>query len=184
MNNLPSPIEPSHPIFLALAEIQKPRSTYQLKNFVVGQHDTEPQQYRQVLLEIQQLIYTIQTVSLELKKGEIEINRLKKTGDEIDEVEAQIKELGQEQTRLAMIGAKRELQDLIDIWDSFEHKYTYEEIEQDQSNYWQQRLTRQAQLEAMGQGGVSWASLDALRQIGELKPSIETIENNVKEITQ
>jgi hypothetical protein len=170
MENLPSVIESSHPIFLALAEIQKPRSKFQLEKFVVGQHDTPEQQYRQTLIEVQNLFYTIKVIKLELKKKEIEIAKLKSTGDEIDAIDAEIKELGVEQTRLTMIGAERELKDLVNIWESFEHKYTYEEMETLQPEYWSARLTRQAQLEAMGSGGkVGWASLDALRQVGEFE---------------
>jgi hypothetical protein len=168
MDNLPTVIEPSHPIFLALAEIQKPRSRFQLEKFVLGQHDTDEQRYRQTLLEIQNLIYTIRAIRLELKKTEIEVARLKRTGDEVDAIDAELKELGAEQTRLGMIGAERELADLVEMWDNFPHKYTYEEMEKLQPEYWSARLTRQAQLEAMGSGGkVGWAALDALRQVGE-----------------
>lgn len=168
MNNLPTVIEPSHPIFLALAEIQKPRSRFQLEKFVLGQHDTDEQRYRQTLLEIQNSIYTIRAIRLELKKMDIEVVRLKATGDEIDAIDAEIKELGIEQTRLSMIGAERELAYLVELWESFPHKYTYEEMEKLQPEYWSARLTRQAQLEAMGSGGkVGWAALDALRQVGE-----------------
>jgi hypothetical protein len=185
MENSVAIIEQTHPIFLALAEIQKPRSRFQLEKFVVGQHDTPEQQYRQTLLEIQNLFYTVKVVQLELKKKEIEIARLKETGDEIDAIDAEIKELGMEQTHLTMIGAERELRDLVQIWDGFEKKYTYEEMEQLQPEYWSARLTRQAQLEAMGSGGkVGWASLDALRQVGEFEvPSIEYVESDkVKEL--
>jgi tRNA nucleotidyltransferase/poly(A) polymerase len=184
MNNSVAIIEESHPIFLALAEIQKSRSRFQLEKFVVGQHDTDDQQYRQTLLEIQNLFYKIKVVKLELKKHEIEIARLKATGDEIDAIDAEIKELGMEQTRLTMIGAERELKDLVEMWEMFEHKYTYEEMEQLQPEYWSARLTRQAQLEAMGSGGkVGWASLDALRQVGEFEvPQIANVEEPVKEL--
>jgi len=185
MENSPAIIEPSHPIFLALAEVQKPRSRFQLEKFVVGQHDTDEQQYRQTLIEIQSLLYTVKVVKLELKKQEIEITRLKNTGDEVDAIDAEIKELGMEQTRLTMIGAERELIDLLEMWEQFEHKYTYEEMEDLQPQYWSARLTRQAQLEAMGSGGkVGWASLDALRQVGELEMSepINIEQEPVKEI--
>ena len=166
MDNLPINLEPSHPIFLALAEIQKPRSRFQLEHFVIGQHDTTEQQYKQTLLEIQSLIYTIRTVKLELKKQEIEITRLDQSSDEIDHINAEIKKRGAEQTRLVMLGAERELHDLLQIWESFPEKFTYEQLEINQPIYWQERLTRQAQLEAMGKGEVNWSSLDALRQIG------------------
>lgn len=178
MENSPAIIEPSHPIFLALADIQKSRSRFQLEKFVVGQHDTDDQQYRQTLLEIQSLLYTVKVVKLELKKQEIEIARLKATGDEVDAINAEIKELGMEQTRLTMIGTERELRDLLEMWEQFEHKYTYEEMEQLQPEYWSARLTRQAQLEAMGSGGkIGWASLDALRQVGEFEiPTVQQVE--------
>lgn len=183
-NYLPTVIDPSHPIFMALTEIQKPRSRFQLEKFVLGQHDTEDQQYRQTLLEIQNSIYTIRAIRLELKKAEIEIERLKSTGDEIDAIDAELKELGTEQTWLSMIGAERELADLVDLWTSFPHKYTYEEMEKLQPEYWSARLTRQAQLEAIGSGGkVGWAALDALRQVGEfvveLPNQIDTNETNM-----
>ena len=113
-------------VLLAIAEIQKPRSAFQLQKFVVGQHDTDEMRYYQTVIEIQNLYYTIKTVTLEMKKTEIEIARLRATGDEIDELDAQIKELGLEQTRVTGIGAFRELYDLMGIFNSFEKKYTRE----------------------------------------------------------
>ena len=116
----------------ALAEIQQPRSEYQLQHFVVNQHDTEPQRYRQCLIEIQAISYTLRTVKLELRKTALEIARLRASGDEINEIEAQIKEVGMEQTQLVMIGAERELEALTNIWLDFPKHYTHEQIEADQ----------------------------------------------------
>jgi hypothetical protein len=169
MDYLPAQITEAHPIFLALEEIQKPRSRFQLEKFVVGQHDTPEQQYKQTLLEIQQLYYTMKTVNLSLKKDQIEINRLRSTGDEVDELDAQIKEIGFEQTRLIAIGAQRELQDLVSIWESFEHKYTYDEMESLQPEYWNKRLSRQSVLESIGGSQAQASHLDSLRQIGALE---------------
>ena len=180
MDNLPNLLNANHPLFVALAEIQKPRSKFQLENFVIGQHDSDEQKYKQTLLEIQSLIYTIRTVKLELKKQEIEIARLIACGDEIAAIDAQIKMIGMEQTRLVMIGAERELSDLVEIWESFPVKYSYEDLEANQPIYWENRLTRQAQLEAVGKGEVNWSSLDALRQIGIIPNFIE--KNSRKEI--
>jgi hypothetical protein len=111
-------------ILLAIAEVQQSRSKYQLDKFVVNQHDTDEMRYFQCVTEIQSLYYTIRTVSLEMKKTEIEIDRLRATGDEIDEIDAQIKELGLEQTRLVGVGAFRELGHLMNTFNSFETKYT------------------------------------------------------------
>ena len=178
-------------VLLAIAEVQQSRSNFQLEKFVVNQHETEEMRYFQCLLELQQLYYTIKTVSLELKKIEIEISRLRQTGDEIDEIDAQLKELGLEQTRLVGIGAFRELDKLLKIFNSFEHKYTRDEIEAGQSDYWSKRLSRQATLEVIGGSSAQAAHLDSLRQIGALEmvsqdnlasKSQETIENFRKEL--
>jgi hypothetical protein len=168
-------------ILLAMAEIQQSRSNFQLEKFVVNQHDTEEMRYMQTVIELQQLYYTIKTVSLEMKKTEIEIARLRGTGDEVDEIDAQIKELGLEQTRLVGIGAFRELDTLLAIYNSFEHKYTREEIEAAQPDYWNKRLNRQATLEAIGGTQAQAAHLDSLRQIG----AIEMLdEGGIRAVTQ
>ena len=105
------------------------------------------------------------------------------SGNEIDAIDAQIKTLGIEQTNLTLIGAERELKDLVDLWESFEHKYTYEEIETSQEIYWESRLVRQAQLESIGNGnGIGWSSLDSLRQIGKFNISEEIERNQIKEL--
>lgn len=160
-------IKETHPIFAALVEIQKPRTKFQLQNFVVGQHDTDVQRYKQALLEFSALITNIKITELEIKKSKIQIMRLRSTADEIDEIDAEIQQIQLDQQQLSLLGMHREIQDIVGIWESFDKKYTYEEIEADQAEYWNLRLNRQAHLEAMGSGGhVGWASLDALRQIG------------------
>lgn len=156
-------------VLVAMAEVQQARSNFQLEKFVVGQHDTVEMQYVQTLLELQNIYYTIKTVSLQMKKTEIEIKKLKASGDETDEIEAQIKELGLEQTRLVGIGSFRELDKLMKLFNSFEHKYTREEIESAQEEYWSKRLNRQAVLQALGGTANQASHLDSLRQIGAIE---------------
>lgn len=152
----------------AIAEIQQPRSRFQLERFVLGQHDTDEMRYYQCLIEINDLIYKYRLAQIEVAKAEAKIARLRATGDEIDELKARKRELGLEQTRLAMIGAERELAALIELWDSFPVKYSREQIESAQPDYWRARLTRQADLQALGSGTVDWAQMDAIRQAGFL----------------
>jgi len=150
----------------AIAEIQQPRSRYQLINFVIGQHDTPEMRFYQLMLELQDTNHKISVAEIGLKKAAIEIARLLKTGDEIDALDAEEKTLGMEQTRIIMQGALREQAILEDLFNSCEH-YTRDEIEHAQPEYWQKRLTRQTNLQIMS-GGVQWAQLDSLRQIGLL----------------
>lgn len=170
-------------IVATFAEINQPRSRFQLEKFVVGQHDTPEMQYQQCVLEIQQLYYTIKSAGIELKKTEIEINRLRATGDEIDELSAQIKELSIEQTRVVAVGAFRELNTLLDILKRYP-VYKREDIEVNQPDYWNRRLNRQTTLENIGGSQAQASHLEALRQIGALEftPEGITINPNHKEI--
>jgi hypothetical protein len=145
MNNLPDIREFVKDDLVAIfAEVHQPRSAFQLERFVVGQHDTDEMRYVQCVTEIHALYYTIKEVTLSMQITEIEITRLRATGDAIDELNAQIKELGMEQTRVVGVGAFRELKVLIDLLKTFP-PYTREEIEEGQLEYWSLRLNRQEQ---------------------------------------
>ena len=172
-------------ILSAMAEIQQPRSRFQLDKFVINQHDTEEMRYFQCILELQTAYYGLKHASLNYKKNEIKIARLRATGDEIDEIDAQIAELGLEQTRLQAIGSIRELEHLVDIFNSFDKKYTRDEIEIGQIEYWNKRLHRQAMLEAVGGSQAQASHLDALRQAGMIEVTdegVKQIESNLSEI--
>ena len=164
-------------VMLAMAEIQQPRSPFQLEKFVINQHSTPEMQYSQCVTEIQALYYTIKTVTLDMKIQEIKIKRLIETKDEIDALEAQKLELGLEQTRLVGIGAFRELETLLNIFESFPKKFTRQEIDEAQPEYWSNRLHKQAVLQELGGSQAGAAHLEALTQIGALE-----MPNTAKEI--
>ena len=169
-------------IQLSLAECQMPRTQYQLQHFVIGAHDTPEMQFVQVCREIEALHYTIKEVSMQVRKTEFEIEDLRDKGDRISRIEADIKELGLERTRLVAIGACREYDTLIAIYDQMPH-FTREQIDASQPDYWQARLGRQANLQIMS-GGASWAHLEALDQVGVLQPMIQAQQDRAKELQQ
>ena len=150
----------------AIAEIQQPRSRYQLIHFVLGQHDTPEMQFYQLMMELQDMGFKLRMAQLNVRKTEVEIARLLETGDELDAIEAEEKQVGLEQTQIVMKGAQREIAILEDIFNECQH-YTRDEIQHAQPEYWQKRLTRQTNLQIMA-GGVQWAQLDSLRQAGLL----------------
>jgi len=169
-------------IALALAECQMPRTRYQLEHFVVGAHDTPEMRFVQVCRELEALHYTIKEVALQIRKTEYEIEDLKEKGDRISLVEAEIKELGLERTRLVAIGAVREYDTLTEMFDEMP-KFTREQIDGSQPDYWQSRLSRQAHLQIMA-GAANWAHLEALDQVGVLTTMIKAEQEKVKEIQQ
>jgi hypothetical protein len=166
----------------AIAEIQQPRSRFQIERFVLGQHATPEMQYYQVCLELQDLLNKYKLAEINAKKAQVKIDRLRLTGDELDELKAQEIELGQAQTRLAVIGAQRELAHLVDIWNSFDQKYTREEIEAAQPEYWQARLTNNAKAMLMGGSSVNPAHIEAMEQAGVLESFIGEVEAEKKEL--
>ena len=166
----------------AIAEVQQPRSRFQLERFVLGQHATPEMQYYQTVIELQDMIYKYRLAQINVKKAEAKIAKLRATGDEIDELKAQERELGLAQTKFAMIGAERELAHLIDIWNGFEHKYSREEIETAQPDYWQARLTNNAKAMLMGGGGVNAAHIEAMDQAGVLESFVDAVEQSKREL--
>jgi len=150
----------------AIAEVQQPRSRFQLIHFVIGQHDTPEMRFYQLCLELQDMGYKLRMAEIAVRKSQVEIARLLATGDELDALEAEEKQVGLEQTRIVMRGAEREIAILTDLFDESTH-YTRAEIEHAQPEYWQARLTRQTNLQIMA-GGVQWAQLDSMRQAGLL----------------
>jgi predicted transcriptional regulator len=166
----------------AIAEIQQPRSRFQLERFVLGQHSTPEMQYYQVCLELQDLLYKYKLAEINAKKTQLKIERLRSTGDELDELEAQEIELGQTQTRFAVIGAHRELAHLIEIWENFDQKYTRDEIEAAQPDYWQARLTNNAKAMLMGGSSVNAAHIEAMEQAGVLDSFVAEVEKTKKEL--
>jgi hypothetical protein len=154
----------------AIAEVQQPRSRYQLVHFVIGQHDTPEMRYYQVCIELQDMGYKLRIAQLGIRKAAVEIGRLQATGDELDAIEAEEKQVDVEQTRIVMRGAEREIAILTDLFDESQ-KFTRDEIEHAQPEYWHARLTRQTNLQIMA-GGVQWAQLDSMRQAGILEEAI------------
>jgi predicted transcriptional regulator len=140
-------------------------------------------QYYQTVIELQDAIYKYKTAVLVVKKSQLKIEKLRSTGDQLDELKAQERELGLEQTKLAMIGAKREMEHLVKIFDSFKHKYTRAEIEAAQADYWQARLTNNARAMLMGGSSVNASHIEAMEQAGVLDSFVAEVEKTKKELS-
>ena len=166
----------------AIAEVQQPRSRFQLERFVLGQHATPEMQYYQTVIELQDAIYKYKLALINVKKSELKIAKLRATGDELDELKAQEVELGLAQASYAMVGAEREMKHLLEIFDTFEHKYTREEIEAAQPDYWQARLTNNAKAMLMGGQSVNAAHIEAMEQAGVLDNFVAEVEKTKKEL--
>ena len=173
---------------MAFKEIQQPRSNYQIERFVVGEKDTPIAAYCQCVLEMQIKHQVIRRAVIGKRKLEIEIDRLRASGDEIDDLTAQEKEIDIEATDHAMLGALREFACLYSIFRSFNHVFTHQEIQVDQTQYWHKRLIRQAQQDLQSSGRIGVGNMDALRQAGitgwddKGKPVLAEVNNGVLDL--
>jgi hypothetical protein len=160
-----------------VADVKQSRSRFQLEHFVIGQHDTAEMRFMQICLELEALEYSLATMKLEARKAEIEIERLRASGDAVDAIDAEIKGLGLQQATISLQGMEREAAILRDLFDE-SPKFTREQIERAQPEYWRARLLRQTVLQATGHRlGVGWAQLDAHRQAGDLEQVLALAES-------
>lgn len=166
----------------AIAEVQQTRSNFQIDKFVVGQHSTKEMQYYQVCIELQDAIYKYQLAKVNLQKEQLLIKRLRESGDELKELEAQEKEITMAQTRLALLGHEREMNYLVNLWNGFATKYTREQIELAQAEYWGKRLTGNAKAMLMGGNNVNAAHIEAMEQAGVLDQLIQEVSESKREL--
>jgi hypothetical protein len=160
-----------------IADIKQARSRFQLERFVVGQHDTAEMRFYQICLELEVVEHALAVSRLHARKLRVEIGRLRATGDEIDDIDADVKQLELESMSLSILAQEREAAILRDLFDE-SPKFTRDEIERAQPEYWRARLLRQTVLQATGHRlGVGWAQLDAHRQAGDLEQVLALAES-------
>lgn len=169
-------------INLAISEIQQSRSRFQLEKFVIGQHSTPEMRYYQTCIELQDILYKYENAKLEVKMQELKIAAQLEKNTELSTLKAKQLELGLNQTMTVMLGAEREIAHLINIWQSFEHKYTRQEIEESQPEYWKSRLITNARAMISGGSGINPAHLETMEQAGILQDFVSQIEEEKKEL--
>ena len=147
----------------AIYAIQQPRTDFQLRHFVVGQHDTDPRRWSQCVLELSLKIHLLKRAKIECRIAERKIAEMRAGGMED---EAELAELDLEQHDLAVIGAAREAETLYAIYKAFGRTYSHDELMAAEAEYWKARLARQAKHSLVATGRIGIGDLDSLQQIG------------------
>ena len=146
-----------------------------MDKFVLGQHHSPEMQYYQLVLEASSLTTALKESELQIRKLNAEAEELRETGKKSDAIEAEILELRISEYELELIGSNRELNYLKKLFDEFP-KFTREQIEAGQEEYWETRLLRVAQLQMLSrQGGVDWAQLEALHQANIIEKALTEV---------
>ncbi len=150
----------------AIAEIQQPRSRYMLETMTFGEHDTPEMRFYYCVIELNDKLHKFRLAEIGKERMEREMARLEESDEQDADLDLREKRAEYDFFMSVMAGGERELRDLFDIYEGMEH-FTRKEIDANQQEYWEARMTRQTQMQIMA-GGVQWSQLDALRQVGLL----------------
>lgn len=161
----------------AADEIQLNRSQFQMERFVIGQHHRPEMQYRQLVIEAVGLYEAFRETELQIAKIEAEAEELRATGRKSDAIEAEIQETRLPGLRRQLIGTRREIEHLEELFERYP-KYTLDDIEAAQEDYWRERLLRTAHFQTMT-GSLGWAQVEAIWQAG-LLPELLGMELNAE----
>jgi len=128
---------------LDLSKYTLGRTSFQLENFVINEHDCPERKFLQILVELKALRDGAIVDYLEQQKIKIQIKRLLATGDEIDALEATKKQYTLGTMQENMTHREREIKVLVNLLKRLPKTYTYDEIDAAEAGYWEKRLTRQ-----------------------------------------
>lgn len=160
--------------------IAMPRSAYVLEHLVVKAHEHPSQQFLQCVLEMRIKYNTIRRSRIQREIINEEIARLD-MADSIDRLQAELKRIDLEEMELSEVGAMREFFSLYRIYQQMP-RFTAEQIEAGQAEYWYKRLVGQSQRDVLATGRVGQGNIQALEHIGvtlqvENPPKIEAYRN-------
>lgn len=162
----------------ALAHVNQSRSEYQIRAWVLGQHPTPAQQFKQCVIELHAAQRNLQTADRERRKALIKIELLERTGDPIDAIDAEELRADLADIDRTMSGQRRELEVLQSIYNELPH-FTADEIEADQPAYWDARLKNDVRAQ-IAAGGANWSHLQSMQQAGMLTDFVLEVRDAVR----
>lgn len=155
--------------------LSQPRSNFALTHFVVGQHDLPGRQYQQALLELQAMLFAMGDMYDDLEVAQLDLADLH--ADELmplarKEIAMRRANRKMEEMKINIAGRLREAEFLVALLNSMP-KYTLEDLEKEEAEYWNRRLSRQHFMALTGDPGNVDAMIQMFTRPGEAKPLIE-----------
>lgn len=163
--------------------IQMSRPPEVLKRFVVGAQamDHPAQGWAQSVLELQIKYDNIRRAKIQAELIQMEIDELEAENTPKSLLNAKLKRIDMEAQDRAMLGALREFESLYAIYKGFGRRYTREELNESQVEYWQNRLKRQALQEQQSrQLGIGPGNLEALREINVSPTALPSVPESLR----
>lgn len=138
------------------------KSAYVLEHLNVKTHDHPTVQWAQALEEMRRRYYGIKRALIQVEILRRDINALDATTEGL---EAELKRVDLEELEWSIGGKWQEFLALFNVYQTFP-RFTREELEAGQPEYWQRTLARQAGQDLQAYGRVSPANLEGLKQVG------------------
>lgn len=166
-----------------MQELGQPRTDFVLKHFVVGTHDRPARQRKQILDELQAMMFSLADMVDSVRLAELDIQEMEAQEPANDFVaKRQQISIGQKRRQIQAVslqvnGRLAECRTLLAILAKMP-KYTREEMEAEEAEYWTARLSRQFLIGQKDVGGNLTAIVDMLTEPGTDKPAIpDRLEN-------
>lgn len=160
--------------------IQQNRSNYQIKHFVVGQHQTPARQRMQTVLELQIKLFNIRRAQLSADKINVELDRLISSGERMEPFDEKLRmiEIEEKKTDLAEIELSRlsqvrEAECLYAILHELP-TFTYEQYQEEEDKYWILRIGEQIELSRLNTGAPGVGNHQALLQMN--RPILQSLD--------
>lgn len=174
-------------LFEDFQAIQMARTPDVLEKFVVGAHakDHPAQGWAQCVLEMQIKYDDIRRAKIAAELIQLDIDELEAKNTPKDILNAKLRRIDLETQERAMIGAIREFQSLYQIYKNFGRRYTRDELNAAQAEYWNNRVIRQSIQEQQSRNlGIGAGNLQALQELGISPTSLATHQQNILPIIQ
>lgn len=143
--------------------IAMPRPAYVLEYLVVKPHEHITQQWQQCVLEMRIKYNNIRRSQIEREIIRLEINQLD-LSNSIEQLKGDLKRITLEEMEWAELGMIREFLALYEIYKQFPH-FSREELDAGQTEYWYNRLVKQATQDILATGRIGQGNQEGLRQI-------------------
>lgn len=164
------------------SKITRSRHPFELKHFVIGQHESRWRQWYQLCIECDNKWMALQDAeakhrisALEIEEAEIRLDKMDPVGPRLDVIQyekakivLQQKKNQHERSEGYMVGALKEIQDFLSLakteYQEFWGKSEDSLVKESEIHYWKGRLSSQIAVDLMSFGKIQAGNLTALLQ--------------------
>ena len=161
-------------------KLTRSKTTFEIRHFVIGQHESRYRQWRQIQMEADQKIHALEEAQANVSLAQVDLEELEykvanMLGGDFEvsrnKIRIQQKKNQLKRSEFSMTGCLKELTDYMQIAETefadFFDKSEEELASKYDEAYWLDRLSRQAQFDLVTQGKIGAGNMGAISQVPE-----------------